>query len=493
MRSVCFTLVQAVWCGSSKVDALLTSLALALPVLLGGLWLNVLIPGATTARTALVWGHGALIGLILIPQVMYTLDSLGMGLSFQLPATIAGLLILVALVVSLATRDRRRGAPSEIQAAYRMPPAQRVLYLGLLLLIVIRIVTIGLEVFWRPLFPWDATMHWATKARVWFEHGTMVPFVDNGTWLKTFGEGVYTDRHPDYPATIPLLQVWMNLATDRWDESLMNLPWLVCLMAMGAAFYGQLRVAGVRPALSITFTYFLLSMPLVNTHAALAGYADLFLGATYCAALMALHNWVSGRQGWQILLMVLFTLACMRLKTEGYLWSLTLVAGLVVALASRHAFIRLAVLALVGLVVLAVFRQFAPDSLHPFLQQFTPFSMKGLLGIIKSVFLHANWHLFTYLLPVIAVLSLLLSMSVVKTYRGIATALIISVGAFLFLFLFTVFWMGAANFTGVGRLSLQLVPGLMFLCALLSNEILTRGSVRAAPGKGTDKLTHPNW
>ncbi len=53
------------------------------------------------------------------------------------------------------------------------------------------------------------------------------------------------------------------------------------------------------------------------------------------------------------------------------------------------------------------------------------------IPIIKSVFLHANWHLFTYLLPVIAVLSLLLSMSVVKTYRGIATALIISVGAFL--------------------------------------------------------------
>ena len=50
MRSVCFKNAPAVWCGSSKVDALLTSLALALPILLGGLWLNLLVPPETTAR-----------------------------------------------------------------------------------------------------------------------------------------------------------------------------------------------------------------------------------------------------------------------------------------------------------------------------------------------------------------------------------------------------------------------------------------------------------
>ena len=104
------------------------------------------------------------------------------------------------------------------------------------------------------------------------------------------------------------------------------------------------------------------------------------------------------------------------------------------------------------------------------------------MGIIKSAFLHANWHLFTYLLPMVAALSLLLPLSVLQTYRGIATTLFISVGAFLFLFLFTVFSLGSANFTGVGRLSIQLAPGLMFLCALLSNEILVR---QVWPAKGT--------
>ena len=43
--------------------------------------------------------------------------------------------------------------------------------------------------------------------------------------------------------------------------------------------------------------------------------------------------------------MVVFILACFRLKTGGYLWTTILLAGLVVALANRHAFVRLAGLA----------------------------------------------------------------------------------------------------------------------------------------------------
>jgi len=227
----------------------------------------------------------------------------------------------------------------------------------------------------------------------------------------------------------------------------------------------------------MVFTYFLLSMPLINTHVALAGYADLFLGATFCAALMALQNWSSGRHLWQLLLMIIFTVACLRLKTEGYLWSLTLVPALILASATntRRAIALLGTLAIGGLALLLLLRQVIPDSLHPFLTHFTPFSMRGLLGIIKSGWLHDNWHLFTYLFPVAIALALFLPRSVLRGYRGLATALGLSVGAFLFLCLFTVFWEGAANFTGVGRLSIQLAPGLLFLCALLCNEVCTRG------------------
>lgn len=463
------------------MDALLTSLALALPILLGSLWINLLVPGDATARSTLVWGSGTLLGLVLIPHFMWGLDTLGIPLSFWAPASLTLALILVAFVAGLLRKTQRHVAPSEIRALFAMPLSHKALFGFLLLLLVLRLTTLGLEVLWRPLFPWDATMHWATKTRVWFEFKSMAPFVDNASWLNLGGENVFTDRHPNYPPTIPLLQVWMNLATGRWDESLMNLPWLICLIALGAVFYGQLRNMAVRPAIGMTFTYLLLSMPLINTHVALAGYADLFLGASYCCALMAFHNWASTKQGWQAVLMIVFLIACPLIKNEGYAWSLTFVPALLIANTSRRAVARLGVLAFSVAVMLLVVMLFRPVYIELALAQITGFDMKAMLGIIKSVWLHDNWHLFSYLLPVAIALGLTLPYSVSRSYQGLATALASALAIFLFLFLFTVFSQGASNFTGVGRLSIQLAPGLLYLTALLCNEVLTRGGVRAAP------------
>ncbi len=473
------------------MDILLTTTALALPVLLGGLWLNLLVPPQATARKALAWGNGTLLGLLLIPQFIWGLDALGLPLSFWAPAALTSALIVLAVVAGFLRKTPRQTLHPEMQALFAMPVSHKVLFVFLLLLLGLRLTTLGLEVLWRPLFPWDATMHWATKAKVWFEFKSMVPFVENADWLNTGGVGTFTDHHPSYPPTIPLLQVWMNLATGRWDESLMNLPWLLCLIALGAAFYSQLRNSGVSPAIGMAFTYLLLSMPLINTHVALAGYADLFLGAAYCGALMAFHNWVSTKQRWQALLMVLFAIACPLIKIEGYMWSLTLIPALVVVFAARHAVARIGVLAITVVVVLATLLLYRPAHIDQALHLLTGFNMealyltgfdrKALLGIVKSVWLHDNWHLFGYLLPVSLTLGLILPRAVTRSYRGILAALGSAVVAFLFLFLFTLFSQGAINFTGVGRLSIQLAPGLLYLTALLCNEILTRGSVRSAP------------
>ena len=35
----------------------------------------------------------------------------------------------------------------------------------------IRYALLALEVSWQPLYPWDAWIQWATKARVWYERG----------------------------------------------------------------------------------------------------------------------------------------------------------------------------------------------------------------------------------------------------------------------------------------------------------------------------------
>lgn len=453
----------------------MTTLALALPVLLGTLWLNLLIPPRTVARPALALGNGTLIGLLLIPQSLRGLDALGVPLSFVPTASLAGGLIALAAILQMARARRAQPDPAPALAASNMQASHRLLFTLIAVLLIARTATLGLEILWRPLFPWDATMHWATKAKVWFELGWMAPFVENNEWLHLRGEGVFTDRHPTYPPTIPLLQVWMNLATGRWDESLMNLPWLLCFMALGSAFYGQLRVSGVGAVVAIAFTYLLLSMPLLNIHVALAGYADLFLGAAFCAGLMAFHNWLSTRQRWQGLLAIVFALACIVIKNEGVAWALTLLPAAVLSVRTRYKLAKVLVLLALALVLLAILVHKNPALFSSALAHMTELHISGVSGIIQAIWLHDNWHLLGYLFVAVIPLGLILPGAYTQRYLGLVVALACALGLFLFIFLYTEFGAGASNFTGVGRLCIHLFPGVLFLCALLSNEYLSRG------------------
>jgi len=274
----------------------------------------------------------------------------------------------------------------------------------------------------------------------------------------------------------------MNLALGRWDESLMNLPWLLCLMALGSAFYGQLRAQGLSPVLAIAFAYLLLSMPLFNTHVALAGYADIFLGAAYCAALMAFHNWFTTRQRWQGVLALFFAISCALIKDEGLVWSLTFVPAMAFILMPRREAAKLCVLLPLVLVLLWLVRppglEFAGNQLD---HLELGFHTEGLIGILLSIWLHDNWHLLGYLLLAIIPLGLLMPGAMTRTYLPISVALAAAVTAFLFLFLFTGFGVAAADYSGVGRLSIQLAPGLLYLSALLCNELFTREGLQAKP------------
>lgn len=461
------------------MDTALTLLALAIPVLLGSLWLHLIIPRQAPARVALVWGNGTLLGLVLIPQFMWGLNALGIPLSFWSTASLAGTLIAIAALINGTRAKGQPPARSPLATPIAMPASHRVLLVFLLSLMALRFLTLGLEIFWRPLFPWDATMQWATKARVWFEFQSIVPFVEKDVWLSLGGAGVFTDRHPYYPHTIPLLQVWMNLAIGRWDESLMNLPWLLCLMAIAAAFYGQLRVAGVSALVATAFCYLLISMPLINIHVALAGYADLFLGATYCAALMAFHNWVT--TGWraQGLMAIVFGVSCLLIKDEGLPWALTFIPAFLLVMRTPHKVAMLASLLALGVLSVVILILINPPVIAPLLGAVTEFHPGGLAGTIQAVWLHDNLHLLGYLLLAIVPLGLTIPGAFTRTYLGISVALASAVGMLLFLFLFTVFGAGAANFTGVARLCIQLAPGLLFLCGLLCWDLLARASLKS--------------
>lgn len=452
---------------------LMIVVALTLTLAWGFAWIVPLTGELRHGRFAIVLGYGSFAGLVGVPVLMRLLNLGGVPLRFEwiaLAAIVtAGLGVILGRRLSPAGHARPPTAPSST----RDSRLYQLAFFILLALILTKVSLLCMEVARRPLFPFDATMHWATKSRVWFDHLAITPFVENVTWLEAAGSGYYTDHHPDYPITTPLLQVWMNTALGQWNDSAMNLPWVLCFVALGAAFYGQARAAGCSSMLAMVFTYFLLSMPLLNTHVGLAGYADLFLGTSYCLALMAFHNWSVTRQRSQAILALVFALACLLIKNEGFFWLLTLLpALLVVLMPAKRSVLGLLLLGVGAALTLALFPRDVVVAGHSLDELSIYFRASAVSPTFNSFFVYGSWHLFAPLLAALIVATVIVRRSCYFAYRGVATALAAAFLLFLFLFWFTTYSYGAIHLTAISRISLQLVPAATFFSLLLARALL---------------------
>jgi len=453
-------------------DLIAVAASVALPWLAGGCCVFALQRRAEQRDLVFAAGYGYLLGALATSLAMRALDAVGVRWT---PLPVA--LQLVALVVVACSFARLRSLPSMRQRwrasrgrVANLSPPQRLLFFACFALIVIRLLGLGLELAWRPLLPWDAWAQWATKARVWYEYGRIAPFVDPARWLESGTAMQFVDTHPDYPATVPLLQVWTALCLGRWDESLMNVPWLAILAALGLAFYAQLRRIGIGTAQAMLFSYLLLSIPFIDLHVAVAGYVDIFVAAAYGMAAMTLWQWVRTRRRADALLAVLCALACIALKKEGIVWALTLVPPVLVAINRR---VGLGAVALLAALMLA-YLLFGPGELHmlgyTLRTQFTNVSRP----LLEHFFEMDNWHLLWYLALAVIALRWRALFS-----TAVAPMTVTMLGAFAFVFV--VFFYSSAAFgvaeeTLVNRLPLHMVPALAFYLVFLWRQAPQRVS-----------------
>lgn len=445
---------------------------LFLPWLLGVVWLRARwLKGGNIAWPTLL-GYGYLAGVLGTTLVMRLLDVVGMRLAFLNIALALTLLIAIGIGTGrvMPWQGLRIGTDWRALAGWH-----KAAFSGLLGLVATRLGGLGLEVIWQPLFPWDAWSQWATKARVWYELGHLVPFVSPDVWLQS--DGVYYDRAPHYPPAIPLLQVWASFGLGRWDDALMNLPWLMGAVALAMAFYGQARQWGIAPLFAMMFTYFLLSLPMLDTHVALAGNADLFLGVVYGFAAFAFFHWTRSRDTWQGAMAILMGAGCILIKQPGIGWALTLLPAFWVALAPRVGLIGTAILGVLGLAVLLLLGQNGFNLLSYSLKfAYTPVwrPLWDNLAILD------NWHLLFYLVAVALFLSL--PRLFATAYRAMTVLVSAALVFVLVIFFFTHVSAWVEDYTVVNRALLHLVPMLLFYVMVLfweaSNLSATRSSTR---------------
>ncbi len=443
------------------------AVALVLPWAAGTGLAHSLMRGTDNYSRLLAFGHGFLLGYLVLSGTLYLLDALGHRPDFTLTA-------LVLLLCCLPLRDFFN--PRGRRASYNQDkpsPAEKVLVLVLLLLLTLRYVTLCYEILGRPLFAWDAWMNWSPKALVWLNFDRFIEFAAPERWLENSTTLTYTLGNWQawkYPETIPHIQLWMMLGGVTKNAPIIYIPWLFVPIALATSLFAHLRLEGVSRSLSLVACYILLSVPYINVHTALVGYADIWLAAAFGQACFLLIQWQRRGETSYLLLSLAMALLCVSLKLPG------LILGLIVvylAALSRlkcrginSLTISLALLALAALTIffgvgftiagLGTFTFNAHLIEIPYIG-FYPLAYNPTWDVFAQVAMSLfNWSTFFYFWIPLAAVQVIKSPGILKAEDTVA--LILSTLFVVFTFNFTRRYLNALDMTSINRAILYLIP-----------------------------------
>jgi hypothetical protein len=439
---------------------LLTLIAgLALPWAFGTALVCALDRRAYSGSAAWRLGCGWFVGMFLLTVWMRAL-SVG-GVAFGIASVAAPIALATAALAAVLARQHafsREGAARVARTLLGrdLPSRQRIVWVALLAWLAIHFALLLCEVVERPLYPWDAWTQWGTKARVWFAQRSMSPFVASPDWLDAFSPSVYFDAAPHYPATVPLTQTFAALLIGRWDDALVNLPWWIGGVALGLALFGALRSQRFEPLAALVGTWLVMSLPLLEVHVALAGYADLAMASYVTLAALASLRAVGSRRWEDVALALVLVVACFTVKNPGKVWVLLLLPALAVAWNTRWG-LRIAGLAFAAVALVVVVLAHTGATI-------LGYQLQGGFGLSWSALADAylmfgNWNLLGYAVVAVAVLAWRQLFT-----PAVAPYTVLVLGGMLFLFFGFAFTNAGAwveDQSTVNRATLHLAPLLV--------------------------------
>ncbi len=463
-----------------------------LPLAAGcALWLA-LVPRREPGWLAAALGHGVVAGMLLAAAAT-SLFARADTVHAWLRAAPA---LAVAAVLAALVAWRRARAPAPPQP-YKVENANkwiRVLLATALASLVLRGWLMLREVWLRPTFPWDAWDAWAVKSKTWFLLGHYAPFVSMPDWLAHPTRELYTGIAWAYPATLAWMQVWFASAAGGWVEPQVNLPWFVLWIGLLLAHYGQWRALGLDRLRALAAMYALGSLPLLDVHVALAGYADLWLATMLGFAALAWLRWRRERDAGQLAIAIVCVALLPAIKLEGAIWLLLCVAVATYdVLPRRWRRFALAGVATVLMALLFVSRIDLPvpglgwvEITHsrivvPALGEYAMrFNAEASLSLLNSLFVQPNWHLLWWLAPGIA-LWRWRALRDDAALRHLGAFVLLGFAFLAFLFTCTDASRWAESYTAVNRLILQLVPATVTLLALSCRDKAPRSAASPVP------------
>jgi hypothetical protein len=261
---------------------------------------------------------------------------------------------------------------------------------------------------------------------------------------------------------------------------LANLPWLVLWIGLLLGHYGQWRALGLCRTRAVIAVYVLGSLPLLSSHVALAGYADLWVATLFGFAVLAWLRWQERGERDQLILALICAAVLPLLKLEGMVWCLSLLAAIGFGALSRRRRWRAAALAAAVLLVIVLVGQsnmlFAAIGWVRSGSRAIDIPVIGKLsvawhgdaasGVLRSLFAQSNWHVLWWLVVPV----LIWRRRVLRASDALSLCSLLLLACFvllLFLFVFTDAAEWAESYTAVNRLIMHITPAVVSLLALL--------------------------
>lgn len=472
-------------------------LAMLLPAFFGALCVKTALRESGPGSWAVAIGYGYLFGFAVV--------AMGLAAQGAITGSLSPWVLLVALGVGsialwlrLPVADRESAWPqgdglSTLQA---LPP----LVFLLLAWCMIRGLSLAYELFDQGLYGWDAWSTWAYRARVWVETGAWITFVSPDVWLAERQVGVATLIAPHYPRWVSLIAAWPSLAVGEWTEWAANLPWLGLWVALGCGIYGQARRWGASVTVAMVTVWLLLSVPLVGSQVALAGYADLWLAAALGFAFMSFLRWARDGDHRQGIAAAVCAVMAIFIKAEGLVWVLFFVPALAALYLGWRGWLTMAAMLVAAGVALHLSggitltlpglgsTELSLDRVSTARTGVFEFiSQEGVLQpLLTHLFVFGTWHL----LAMGLVAALMISVgSYLREDRGLLAetwqrASFVWVCAATVAFYVLFFWTPAAEWVRLGtsgnRIMLHFTPALIFWCMTLWVRVSSRLAIEPA-------------
>jgi hypothetical protein len=436
------------------------------PLLLGS-GIYVLLAGWPHRRSdaALAVGGGWMLGVLLCGLLARTLAA--SDLAHVLMRVAPWALLIGAAAWGVAWW--RRGDLPALAESSRSDKRWFVFALIVLVLLGWRGWLLASDILLHPTLPWDAWAAWQAKAHAWVLASHAVPFVSFNDWLLHPQEEWRTSVASSYPDLLPWAIVWFAGAFG-WVEPWINCAWFGLWVALLIAHYGQWRALDIAPAQAWVGVYLLGSLPLLDAHVALAGYADLWVAALFSLAGLAWLRWRCHREPRQLGIVFAVMVLLPMLKLEGAVWSIVLGAACVIGVLPAHMrrrrFLVAFAIAMVPIAFSLCFGVAWVSIARRYIEGGASFSVTGtldsLVALGHALWAQWNWNLLWFVLPAVLVWNRSVWIRSTSTRRLaalVAAPFVLIAG----LFVFTSASRYAQSYSAINRLLLQITPLLVSL------------------------------